>query len=450
MTRHIAYLSDPYGFDASTRIEKDLGDGVLLFSARRPGSNHPEGMAYAFEATLIDPNAALAWLQTKRIKPVRLDLSDTLPAFVPMEFEGLESGRHTDRDGRVLDATPEFLTELAENSTRLYRAGKLRAPQKLGHGDDQSSTARWFPQGGEPAVGWLAGARVVGTKLMVSASNVPRKFEEAVRNKIWRRVSLEISPDYRGDGPAIIAAAWHGATRTSVQTIADYLGLSASDAEQYLTTVHAFDEGATFCFGDAAADPGSPVQANGGDVNPETQDSHTEGNEMSKELEAQVLKLQEQLDTERENAKKAQANALDSLVGVTMEPHQLESEKANVMQFSGADAAAKYVESVRNRPKVKDLTKPVGSNEHKPDDSTGSSYVDSRKAQIWAFSESSRKSGTADRAGIAICQEEAEYIACCEEQQRFMKCDYLAATVAVDQMRPDLSKAMRASWYGGN
>lgn len=171
---------------------------------------------------------------------------------------------------------------------------------------------------------------------------------------------------------------------------------------------------------------------------------------MSKELEAQVVKLQEQLDTERENAKKAQANALDSLVGVTMEPHQLEAEKANVMQFSSADAAAKYVESVRNRPKVKDLTKPVGSNEHKPDDSTGSSYVDSRKAQIWAFSEASRKSGTADRAGIAICQEEAEYIALCEEQQRFMKCDYLAATVAVDQMRPDLSKAMRASWYGGN
>jgi len=176
---------------------------------------------------------------------------------------------------------------------------------------------------------------------------------------------------------------------------------------------------------------------------------------MSDELKARVAELEAQNKSQLEAAKKAIADTLEFCVGDTITPAQLEDEKKIAMQFSTPEQVSNYVASVRKRAKVKDDTKPIGSTEHKPKVEGPAAL---RAQQIWEFSETRRQmdggrayvqDGATDVAGMAICPEEAEFMALCEQQQQLMKCSYAKADETVRSMRPDLVKKIRDARWGG-
>lgn len=460
MSKHVAFITQPDQFERFELGEPT--DGRTIRYGYRTGSKTREGMAYEFAADAHSREDVLGWLDAKHIRPVRLDLSAEEPAFGPLDMEALEEGDHTDKNGRKVAVTSDFLRTLAENTVRLIREGKLRPPVKLGHDPDQSSVKRLFPDGGEPALGWIGNAQVAGRKLMLSAKQVPAKFRESVRNGSWRTRSVEIHNDYRGEGPAIVGVAFLGATRPAVPTLADLVGLSASDVETQLTTLSLFDEGTVLCFMDSTdsvegeSAPGGPDAQVAEDEPKDTKpkDPPEEDKDMSDELKARVAELEEQTKAAHKAAMQAVADTLEFCVGDTLEPGQLEDEKANVMALSSVEAAQRYVASVRKRPKVnQDRTKPLGSGQEPKTE------LSERANQIWQFSESRRKDdgrkhregGRTDVGGMAVCQEEAEHMALCEKQMQLMGCDYLTAYTEVNRMRPDLTEKIQAArWGGGN
>src|SRR5690606_33419210 len=180
----------------------------------------------------------------KHIDASTFKFSSSEPAFGTLEMEALEEGEHTDKHGRVLKATRDYITKLAANTTRLIREGKLKPPVKPGHDPDQSSVQRMFPEGGEPALGYLSEAMVRGNRIAVRATHVPRKFVQAVKDKLWSKTSAEIHPNYRGEGPAIVGIACLGATRPAIPQLADIIGFEAAALETTFTSLQLFEEDA--------------------------------------------------------------------------------------------------------------------------------------------------------------------------------------------------------------
>ena len=366
MSKHVAFITQPDQFERFELGEPT--DGRTIRYGYRTGSKTREGMAYEFAADAHSREDVLGWLDAKHIRPVRLDLSAEEPAFGPLDMEALEEGDHTDKNGRKVAVTSDFLRTLAENTVRLIREGKLRPPVKLGHDPDQSSVKRLFPDGGEPALGWIGNAQVAGRKLMLSAKQVPAKFRESVRNGSWRTRSVEIHNDYRGEGPAIVGVAFLGATRPAVPTLADLVGLSASDVETQLTTLSLFDEGTVLCFMDSTdsvegeSAPGGPDAQVAEDEPKDTKpkDPPEEDKDMSDELKARVAELEEQNRKQLEAAKKVAADGLQFCVGVTIEPAQLPNETEIALSMPTLELVQKYVESVKARPKLPDRTAPIG------------------------------------------------------------------------------------------
>jgi len=70
----------------------------------------------------------------------------------------------------------------------------------------------------DPALGWVEGLRVQGEKLYAKFMNVPKILYDAIKNRLYKRVSVELFPNYKGksngnlypyvlDGVAILGAA---------------------------------------------------------------------------------------------------------------------------------------------------------------------------------------------------------------------------------------------------
>lgn len=76
------------------------------------------------------------------------------------------------------------LNDIANNFEKLKDIHRI--PLKLGHNPEQKVTD------GQPALGWAQNIRVQGTKLVADFVNVPTVLANAIKNKLYRTVSIEL------------------------------------------------------------------------------------------------------------------------------------------------------------------------------------------------------------------------------------------------------------------
>lgn len=125
-----------------------------------------------------------------------------------------------------LDWTEADLDQMVANYARLQDA--IKPPVKLGH-DDKQILAQ---TDGQPALGWVAGLRRMGSKLIADIADMPTFLREALRKGAYRRVSSEIYPAFEATtaeknlhsgviGNVLSAVAVLGADAPEVKTLQD-------------------------------------------------------------------------------------------------------------------------------------------------------------------------------------------------------------------------------------
>lgn len=109
------------------------------------------------------------------------------------------------------------LEEIAANFTALAELHKV--PLKLGHNDGQPLTD------GQPALGWVTKAWVKDNKLMGHFEDVPEIVAQAINQKMYRRVSIELDIDVEHKGKkyryVLSGVALLGADLPAVNTLKD-------------------------------------------------------------------------------------------------------------------------------------------------------------------------------------------------------------------------------------
>ncbi|HEX7011945.1 MAG TPA: hypothetical protein VF161_04330, partial [Steroidobacteraceae bacterium] len=123
------------------------------------------------------------------------------------------------------------LDDIVKNFEELRDVHKV--PLKLGHSGDRDTPK------GMPALGWVKAVRRVGEKLVADFTNVPSKLVEAIRQKRYRTVSIELLMGARMGqkvfGHLLDAVALLGAEQPAV------LGLG--DLDQFLAERRAAFDG---------------------------------------------------------------------------------------------------------------------------------------------------------------------------------------------------------------
>lgn len=106
-----------------------------------------------------------------------------------------------------------------------------KVPLKMGHNREQPVTD------GKPALGWVTRIYTEGAKLLADFEDVPEIVGRAIKNKLYRRVSIELSIDVRYKGqhiPFVVdAVALLGADLPAVNTLADLNAYLSRDAAQF-------------------------------------------------------------------------------------------------------------------------------------------------------------------------------------------------------------------------
>lgn len=106
-----------------------------------------------------------------------------------------------------------------------------KVPVKMGHNAEQPVTD------GQPALGWVTAIYMKGDKLAADFENVPDIVAKAITNKLYRRVSIELSIDVRYKGkhfPFVVdAVALLGADIPAVNTLADLNAYLSRDAAEF-------------------------------------------------------------------------------------------------------------------------------------------------------------------------------------------------------------------------
>lgn len=109
------------------------------------------------------------------------------------------------------------LEEVAANFEKLAEFHKV--PLKFGHNDRQPLTD------GQPALGWVTKVWVEGTKLMGRFERVPELVAKAIKQQMYRRVSIELDIDVEHKGSkyryVLSGVALLGADLPAVNTLAD-------------------------------------------------------------------------------------------------------------------------------------------------------------------------------------------------------------------------------------
>ncbi|MDH4247411.1 MAG: hypothetical protein OEW39_06315 [Deltaproteobacteria bacterium] len=116
--------------------------------------------------------------------------------------------------------TEADLREIARNFQRLREY--LKPPLKFGHDEDQTLLGQ---RDGDPALGWVAGVRVLGNRLLATFVGVPEVVYQAVKAGRYRRVSAELyfKVWHKGRllGKALKAVALLGADLPAVTNLRD-------------------------------------------------------------------------------------------------------------------------------------------------------------------------------------------------------------------------------------
>ena len=94
---------------------------------------------------------------------------------------------------------------------------------KLGHNDEQAI----IKSSGEPAAGWIENVKRVGNALYCDFVDIPKKIFEAIKNKAYRKVSIEMLNNFEIDGKKypkfLYAVSLLGAELPAVSTLDDIL-----------------------------------------------------------------------------------------------------------------------------------------------------------------------------------------------------------------------------------
>lgn len=116
------------------------------------------------------------------------------------------------------------LDDIVENFQRLSEIHKV--PLKFGH-DGEAEI-----KDGQPAIGWVQRIYRDGKKLLADFADVPKSVMNAIKNKLYRSVSVELLFDVDHNGTkfnhVLDAVALLGADHPAVNTLADLDALLAS------------------------------------------------------------------------------------------------------------------------------------------------------------------------------------------------------------------------------
>ena len=114
-----------------------------------------------------------------------------------------------------MDFTEEDLDDIVKNFE--YLGDIQKVPLKLGHNDEQPVTD------GQPALGWVNRVYRKGQKLLADFTDMPKIIYEAIKNKLYRTVSVELllgvqhkGNEYRN---VLDAVALLGADQPAVNTL---------------------------------------------------------------------------------------------------------------------------------------------------------------------------------------------------------------------------------------
>lgn len=126
-----------------------------------------------------------------------------------------------------IDFGEDDLDDIVANFDKLL--DKHKVPLKFGHNDEQDITD------GQPAIGWVEKVYRQGKKLLADFVNVPTVVVEAIKNKLYRSVSVELlfNVDANGDkfNHVLDAVAILGADHPAVNNLADLDILLAARTE---------------------------------------------------------------------------------------------------------------------------------------------------------------------------------------------------------------------------
>jgi len=116
------------------------------------------------------------------------------------------------------------LDDIVANFDKLK--GKHSVPLKFGHDSDKH-----VPDG-QPAIGWISRVFKQGEKLFADFSDMPRTVFEAIKNKLYKTVSIELLFNVDSDGKkfnhVLDAVALLGADHPAVSSLADLDALLAT------------------------------------------------------------------------------------------------------------------------------------------------------------------------------------------------------------------------------
>lgn len=233
---HVAVLTEVAGFDVSMRQSKPHAPGIEVVTMQRADSKTREGVAYTFDEGMFTAEQAQSWLSEHGIKALRVEAA-AVPRTCDMSNVEIAKAGVWPGTPKPIEISEADLAAWAENSNRMLAAGDA-FPSKLGHDKDQSAAKKLFPEGGEPALGWLHNLRASGGSLLCDIKSVPVRFKEAVEAGLWGPRSAEIRvPKENGvalkERGWISGLAWLGAKRAAIPTLQAY-GLAAGEEAEVL------------------------------------------------------------------------------------------------------------------------------------------------------------------------------------------------------------------------
>jgi hypothetical protein len=150
---------------------------------------------------------------SKKIKQQKekIDTGETLE-YVPIFKAGNWQG---------MDFTIDDLQEIVDNTNALIKANIHEPPLKLGHNDNQKFVD------GLPAIGWVAGLKLIGDQIFANFVNVPKKVVDAIRRRNYSKISSEIYLEFihpntqKNIGKVLRAVALLGADIPEVKGLGD-------------------------------------------------------------------------------------------------------------------------------------------------------------------------------------------------------------------------------------
>lgn len=172
-----------------------------------------------------------------------------------------------------------------------------RIPLVVGHDEDGS----WLKDSGYPAAGWLENIRKVGSKIVATVTDVPKKIAELITARAYRTVSPEIYTNFGGTmGPALRRVALLGGQIPHIKTLDDVMALYAEFREPGVW--HAADEpGGEYITLKTETDPMDEKEMQ------KKIDEHEAGRKKADEEHAAAVKKYEEAAAEEK--KKAEATA---------------------------------------------------------------------------------------------------------------------------------------------